>query len=95
LPEAAEGNMWITDFVHSTWSAACEADAPDDEDEEAVTYHRLERGLGWAHRAFNEIILPATMVSPLESRLNLVFPILASLVVVDFSPRTDACGVRG
>lgn len=42
LPETAEGNAWITDFVRSTWSAAWEVDAPDDEDEEAVTYHRLE-----------------------------------------------------
>jgi hypothetical protein len=38
----------------------------DDEGEEAATRYHLERGLEWVHRAFNEIILLATTVSPLE-----------------------------
>jgi hypothetical protein len=50
-----------------TWVSACEADAPDDEDEEAAACHCLERCLGWALHAFNKLILPAMKVSSFES----------------------------
>jgi hypothetical protein len=34
-----------------------------EDDEEVAARNTLERGLEWAHRAFNELILPATSVS--------------------------------
>jgi hypothetical protein len=37
-----------------------------DEDKEAAAQHRFERGLRWAERAFDELILPTTMVSWLK-----------------------------
>lgn len=66
LPELEENGTPITDLVCSTWAATYEVDALDDEGEEAVSCCRLKRGLGWAHRAFDELILPATTVSPLK-----------------------------
>jgi hypothetical protein len=38
-------------------------DADSEDDEEVALRHTLESGMTWAHRAFNELILPATSVS--------------------------------
>jgi hypothetical protein len=66
LPELEEDDAQITDLVRSTWVAAYDVDTLDDEGEEAAACRNLKRGLGWARRAFDELILPATTVSPLE-----------------------------
>jgi hypothetical protein len=46
LPEPKEDDAWIIDLVCSTWVAAYEADASDDEDEETATCCSLERVSG-------------------------------------------------
>lgn len=48
LSEPVEGEARITNLMHSTWAAAREVDTLDDEDEEVVARHCLERGLGCA-----------------------------------------------
>jgi hypothetical protein len=37
-----------------------------EEDEESVVCNNLERRLSWARQAFDELILPATMLSSLD-----------------------------
>jgi hypothetical protein len=56
LPEPKVDDARITDLARSTWAAAFEADAFDDEDEETVVCRSLERGLSWARWAFDEPI---------------------------------------
>jgi hypothetical protein len=60
---ASGGGAWILDLVRSSWTGIREAELHADEDKEAATCHLLERGLGWAQRAFDKLILPATTVS--------------------------------
>jgi hypothetical protein len=67
LPEVEEGDAWISDLARFSWAAAFKEDASIDKDEESVARRSLERELLWAHRAFNELILPATMVSVLDA----------------------------
>jgi hypothetical protein len=38
-------------------------DADSEDDEEVLARHTLEHGMTWAHRAFDELILPTTSVS--------------------------------
>jgi hypothetical protein len=57
----------ISDLAHFLWAAAFEADASIDEDEESAACRSLERGLLWAHRTFDELILPTTTVSLLDA----------------------------
>jgi hypothetical protein len=45
------------------WAAAFEYGDDTKDDEEVAARNTLERGLDWARRAFNELILPATLVS--------------------------------
>jgi hypothetical protein len=49
----------------TSWAATSGLDADSEGDEEAATRHTLERGMTWVRRAFDELILPATSVSPL------------------------------
>jgi hypothetical protein len=65
-PEIKEDGAQITDIMRSTWATAYEAGVSDDEGEEAASYCLHERGLGWARRAFDELILPVTTVNPLD-----------------------------
>jgi hypothetical protein len=44
-----------------------------EDDEEVATRNTLERGLNWAHHAFDEMILPTTSVSFLAWNLSLQF----------------------
>jgi hypothetical protein len=67
LPELEEGDAWTSDLARFSWAAAFKEDASIDKDEESVARRSLERELLWAHRAFNELILPATMVSVLDA----------------------------
>jgi hypothetical protein len=47
----------------ASWAASSGLGANSDGDEEAMTRNTLERGMTWARRAFDELILPATSVS--------------------------------
>jgi hypothetical protein len=66
LPELEEGGARISDLARFSWAATFEADASIDNDEECAAHRSLERGLLWARRAFDELILPTTMVSILN-----------------------------
>jgi hypothetical protein len=44
------------------WAAAFEFSDDTEDDEEVAVRSTLERGLEWARRAFDELILPATSV---------------------------------
>jgi hypothetical protein len=73
LPEPEEGDARILNLAHFSWATAFEAGADVEEDEESAGCHTLERGLSWACRAFDELILPATTVSFLDVATCLVF----------------------
>jgi hypothetical protein len=45
------------------WAATSGLGVNSEDDEEVATRNTLERGLSWACRAFDELILPATSVS--------------------------------
>jgi hypothetical protein len=53
------------ELVCTSWAATSGLDADSKGDEEAMAHHTLERGMTWARRAFDELILPATSVSSL------------------------------
>jgi hypothetical protein len=64
-------------------------DTDSEDDEEDTTRHTLDRGMTWARRAFDELILPATSVSflvkdsfsiPRSSRAS---PVISVLLGVD------------
>jgi hypothetical protein len=47
------------ELVCSSWATTTGLDADSEDDEEAAACHTLERGMTWARRAFDELILPA------------------------------------
>jgi hypothetical protein len=60
---AAGGKARTLDLACASWAATSGHDANSEDDEEVVARHTLERGMTWARRAFDELILPATSVS--------------------------------
>jgi hypothetical protein len=46
-----------------SWAVSSGLCADSEDDEEVAVRNTLERGMTWAHRAFDELILPATSVS--------------------------------
>jgi hypothetical protein len=60
---AAGGDARTLELACSSWATATGLDADSEDDEEAAARHTLERGMTWARRAFDELILPATLVS--------------------------------
>jgi hypothetical protein len=83
-------------------------DADSEDYKEAATRHTLERGMTWACRAFDELILPATSVSFLvkdsflilrSSRALLVVPVVSgckhSSLRVGSTPARCANSARG
>jgi hypothetical protein len=58
----------------TSWSATSELGDDVENDEEVAARNTLECRLNWAHRTFDELILPTTLVS--LSRLELVSSIL-------------------
>jgi hypothetical protein len=60
---AASGDARTLELACSSWATTTELDANSEDDEEAAVRHTLERGMTWAHRAFDMLILPATSVS--------------------------------
>jgi hypothetical protein len=59
----AGGEARTLDLVCALWVATSGLDADFEDDEEVTARHTLERGMTWARRAFDELILPATSVS--------------------------------
>jgi hypothetical protein len=86
LPELEKGDAWIFDLARFSWATAFEADASAGEDEESAACHTLERGLLWARRAFDKLILPTTMVSPLDVVAHSCLFLLLAKFMVDVFP---------
>jgi hypothetical protein len=64
LSQGASGGVARTlELACTSWAATSGLDTDSEEDEEATTRHTLERGMTWARRAFDELILPTTSVS--------------------------------
>jgi hypothetical protein len=69
LSQAAAGSDARTlELVCSSWATTTSLDTDSEDDEEAATRHTLERGMTWARRAFDELVLFATSVSFLVKR---------------------------
>jgi hypothetical protein len=60
---AAGGEAQALELACTSWAATSGSGDVSENDEEVVARNTLERGLNWACRAFDEIILPATLVS--------------------------------
>jgi hypothetical protein len=52
-------SRWL-ELACSSWATTTGLDTDSEDDEEATTHHTLERGMTWARRAFDKLILPAT-----------------------------------
>jgi hypothetical protein len=76
LQGAVSGEAQTLELTCTSWAATSEPDDDTEDDEEVAARNTLERGLNWPHRAFDELILPATSVS--FSHLKLVSLILWS-----------------
>jgi hypothetical protein len=80
------GDAQTLELACSSWATTTGLDADSENDEETAARHTLERGMNWAHLAFDELILPATSVSFLvmgsflilrSSRASPVIPVLS------------------
>jgi hypothetical protein len=63
LQGTASGEAQTLELACTSWAAAFKSGDDAEDDEEVATLNTLERGLEWACRAFEELILPATSVS--------------------------------
>jgi hypothetical protein len=63
LQGASSGEAQPLELACSSWVATSESGDDAEDDEEVAARNTLERGLNWARRAFDELILPATSVS--------------------------------
>jgi hypothetical protein len=59
----ASGEVQTLELACNLWAATSGLGVDSEDDEEVATRNTLERGLSWACRAFDELILPATSVS--------------------------------
>jgi hypothetical protein len=99
LSQGAEGGAARTlELACTSWVATSGLDADSEEDEEAAARHTVERGMTWARRAFDELILPATSVSflvkdsfliPRSSRASPIIPVLLDVDARVF--RSELC----
>jgi hypothetical protein len=60
---AANGEARVLELACTSWAAVSESGDVSEDDEEVAMRNTLERGLYWARRAFDKLILPATSVS--------------------------------
>jgi hypothetical protein len=60
---ATGGEARTFELARTSWAATSGLDVDSEDDEEATACHTLDRGMTWAHRAFDELILPGTSVS--------------------------------
>jgi hypothetical protein len=63
LQGAASGEAQTLELACTSWTATSESGDDAEDDEKVAARNTLERGLNWARRAFDELILPATSVS--------------------------------
>jgi hypothetical protein len=63
LQGAAGGEAQTLELAYTSWAATSESGDDTEDDEEVAARNTPERGLNWARRAFDELILPATSVS--------------------------------
>jgi hypothetical protein len=70
-PEIEDGDARTLDLAHFSWAATFEAGDDVEEDEESAACNTLECGLSLARCVFDELILPATMVSSLDATIHL------------------------
>jgi hypothetical protein len=61
--DAVGGVAQTLELVCTSWAANSRLDVDSKDDEEAAARNTQERGMTWARRAFDELILPATSVS--------------------------------
>jgi hypothetical protein len=57
------GEVHTLELSCSSWAATSRLGVDSKDDEEVAAYNTLERGLTWARRTFDELILPVTSVS--------------------------------
>jgi hypothetical protein len=57
------GGAQSLELAWAPWAATSGLGVDSEDDEEVVACNTLERGLTWAHRAFDDLILPATSIS--------------------------------
>jgi hypothetical protein len=62
-PGVGSSDAQVLELANASWAAAFEAGDDAGDEEEAMVCNTLERGLAWAHRVFDELILLATSVS--------------------------------
>jgi hypothetical protein len=98
---AACGETRTLELACTSWAATSRLDANSEDDKEAAARHTLERGMTWACRAFDELILPATSVSflvkdsfliPRSSRATPVISVLLAEDPRDFWSETRPRG---
>jgi hypothetical protein len=63
LQGATSGEAQTLELACTSWAATLESGDVAEDDEEIATHSTLERRLGWARCAFDELILPVTLVS--------------------------------
>jgi hypothetical protein len=63
LQGAASGEARALELACTSWAATSGSGNDTEDDEEVATCNTLECGLDWARCAFDELILPATLVS--------------------------------
>jgi hypothetical protein len=63
LTGVASGEVRSLELACTSWAATSGSGDDIEDGEEAAVRNTLERGLNWVHRAFDELILPATLVS--------------------------------
>jgi hypothetical protein len=66
LMGAAGGEVRSLELACTSWAATSGSGDDAEDDEEAATHNTLEHGLNWARHAFDELILPTTLVSFLD-----------------------------
>jgi hypothetical protein len=63
LQGAVSGEAQTLELACTPWAAAFESGDDAEDDEEVTARSTLERGLEWARRTFDKLILPMTSVS--------------------------------
>jgi hypothetical protein len=70
---AASGEAQALELACTSWAATSGSGDDTEDDKVVAACNTLERELDWAHRAFDELILPATSVSFLVKKSCLLF----------------------
>jgi hypothetical protein len=63
LQGAASSEAQVLKLACTSWAATSGSGDDTEDDKEVAACNTLERGLNWACRAFDELILPTTLVS--------------------------------